>query len=227
MFAVAHLLNDEQLRQTGWAQVDFTFGVNPLGAHLSNKSDERVRINGYWEGVEVGWPQAYGHGYGQLSLVRGTLDGSPLDHHFPRAAAVNISKDAASSDAIGKDSYSTEGWCISNRGWMATITFSTLGSHRLRILDQAGQKITNAKAGQTITVELRAALNQDRNAKDKGWVEIRSGKEQVRVEVAETAVNSGLFTGKYMIPKSGNIKAITAGYGYLGFRKEAGISVAK
>ena len=229
MFAVAHLLNDQQLRQIGWAQVDFTFGVNPLGAHLSNKSNERVSIHGYWEGVEVGWPQAYAHGYGQLGLVRGTLDGSPLDHHFPRAAAVQDSNGAVSSDAIGKDSYSTEGWCISNRGWIATITFSTLGSHRLRILDEAAQKeITRAKAGQTITVELRAALNQDSNAKEKGWVDISSGKDQMtRLELIETGHNTGVFVGKYTVSRTRNIDAVEIGYGYLGFRKERKVDIDK
>ncbi len=44
MFVIGHLLDDPQLRNIGWAQVDFVFGVNPLGTHLSNKSDERVEI---------------------------------------------------------------------------------------------------------------------------------------------------------------------------------------
>jgi hypothetical protein len=72
MFAVAHLLNDKSLRDLGWAQVDFVFGVNPVGAHLGHKSEERVNINGFWEGVEEGWPQAHPDGYGKLRLVRGT-----------------------------------------------------------------------------------------------------------------------------------------------------------
>ena len=49
MFAVAHLLNDKPLRDLGWAQVDFVFGVNPVGAHLAHKSEERVGGNPQWE----------------------------------------------------------------------------------------------------------------------------------------------------------------------------------
>jgi len=57
MFAVSHLLNDKPLRDLGWAQVDFVFGLNPVGAHLGHKSEERVAIGGFWEGVEEGCPQ--------------------------------------------------------------------------------------------------------------------------------------------------------------------------
>jgi len=100
-----------------------------------------------------------------------------MDHHFPRPVTVTSSKDDDSKDTIGDDSYSTEGWCISNRGWLATVTFSTLGSHQVKIFDDAYKKeVTGIKKGGTITIELRAALNQDWNAKDYGWVEILSEK---------------------------------------------------
>lgn len=220
MFAVAHLLNDPELRQTAWAQVDFTFGVNPVGAHLSNKSKERLDINGYWEGVEVGWPQAYGHGYGQLARVRGTLDGSPLDHHFRKASANANSKDNSSTDAIGKDSYSTEGWCVSNRGWMATVTFSTLGSHSIRVLDDTEKQISTAKPGQTITIELKAALNQDANIRERGWVLMTDGGQiPTKLEVVETNNNSGIFTTKYAVPRATKANAIEISYGYWAFKK--------
>src|SRR5690606_24887639 len=100
--------------------------------------------------------------------ARGTLDGSPLDHHFPRAEPSAKATTEEGKDAIGGDAYSTEGWCISNRGWLATLTFSTLGSHEVRVLNEAGVKeISQAKAGQKIIVELKAALNQDWNARDQ------------------------------------------------------------
>ena len=228
MFAVAHILKDEQLRQTGWAQVDFTFGVNPVGAHLSNKSKERVAIGGYWDGVENGWPQAYGHGYGQLALTRGTLDGSPLDHHFPRVTTVkNSSVEQGSTDAIGKDSYSTEGWCISNRGWMATVTFSTLGSHSLRVLDEAGNETAAAKPGQTITIALKAALNQDTKARERGWVLIKGEEGFTKLDVVETDNNSGIFTAKYIVPRTAKEKIIEVSYGYWAFAKTTQIHVQK
>ena len=229
MFAVGHLLNDEHLRQTGWAQVDFTFGVNPVGAHLSNKSKERLDINGYWDGVEIGWPQAYGHGYGELAHVRGTLDGSPLDHHFPKASAGTTLKDNNPTDAIGKDSYSTEGWCISNRGWMATVTFSTLGSHHVKVFDEGYKKqISNVKAGETITIEVRAALNHDSNAREKGWVMLSSDTNaRVKIEVVETENDSGIFTAKYPIPVKKKLNAIEISYGYWAFTKSAKLVVNK
>lgn len=227
MFAVAHLLHDRQLRNIGWAQVDFTFGANPVGAHLSNKSDERVSIDGYWDGVEVGWPQAYGHGYGLLARVRGTLDGSPLDHHFPRpAAAKSGSTTEATTDAIGKDSYSTEGWATSNRGWMTTVTFSTLGSHHVKIFDESHKReITTAKRGQTIAIELRAALNQDAKEKDHGWVEIsdETGK-RTKLDVTETGNNTGIFTAQYTLPKKSE-GTWQVSYGYWGFRKTASVKI--
>jgi hypothetical protein len=229
MFAVAHLLGDSKLRQLGWAQVDFTFGVNPVGAHLSNKSKERLDINGYWSGVEIGWPQAYGHGYGLLARVRGTLDGSPLDHHFPRASAAKQTSAEQTTDAIGKDSYSTEGWAISNRGWMATLTFSTLGSHSLKVLDARGtNEISSARRGETIVVELHAALNQKVDTKDQGWVEIRISDDQIqKLAVVETDSNSGIFRGTYTIPSSRSLQALQISYGYWGFAKRVKLNISK
>jgi hypothetical protein len=36
-------------------------------------------------------------------------------------------------------------------------------------------EITQAKSGQNIIIELKAALNQDLNKADRGWVEILNG----------------------------------------------------
>lgn len=220
MFAVAHLLNDPRLRDIGWAQVDFVFGVNPVGAHLSNKSDERVEIGGFWEGVEVGWPQAHPDGYGQLGLVRGTLDGSPLDSQFPIAPFVEKIIGSNEGKDFGRNAYATEGWSVSNRGWMSTLTFSTLGSHSIRFMDAQGADIENARMEETVSIELQAALNLDWEAIDAGWVDIRVGKETVdRLEVRETANNSGLFVGEYRIPRGTDTDRLTVSYGYLGFEK--------
>jgi hypothetical protein len=135
MFAVAYLLNDPVLRGLGWAQVDFVFGVNPVGTHLSNKSEERVKIGGYWDGVEEGWHQAHPDGYGKLGLVRRTLDGTPLDNQFPIAKQVEKIIGENEGQVFGKNAYATEGWCVSNRGWEATLTFCTLGSHHVPEMD--------------------------------------------------------------------------------------------
>ncbi len=227
MFAVAHLLKDKTLRDLGWAQVDFVFGVNPVGTHLSNKSDERVKIGGFWEGVEDGWPQAHPDGYGKLGLVRGTLDGTPLDSQFPIAKTVEKIVGQNNGQVFGKNAYATEGWCVSNRGWEATVSFATLGTQEITFLDAAtNNKINNAKSGQTILIELKAALNQDWNKIDKGWVDLVIGKSQaIKIELLETGNDSGSFIGKLTIPQKANGNTITASYGYLGFGKSVSIGI--
>jgi hypothetical protein len=223
MFAVAYLLNDPALRNLAWAQVDFVFGVNPVGTHLSNKSAERVKIGAYWDGVEEGWPQAHPDGYGKLGLVRGTLDGTPLDNQFPIAKQVEKIVGENNGQVFGKNAYATEGWCVSNRGWEATVTFATLGSQQVKLFDtDYKNEIAQAKPGQTITIELKAALNQDWKKVDKGWVEIRNGKTAaIKLEMLETGSNTGLFTAKYQLPKGENGAKTEVSYGYLGFEKKA------
>jgi hypothetical protein len=225
MFAVAHLLNDKSLRDLGWAQVDFVFGVNPVGAHLGHKSEERVKIGGFWEGVEEGWPQAHPDGYGKLGLVRGTLEGTPLDNQFPIAKNVEKIVGHNEGQVFGLNAYATEGWCVSNRGWQASVTFATLGSQQIKLFDaDYKNEITQAKSGQTITIELKAALNQDWNKAEKGWVEIRNGiSPAIKLEVIETGPNTGLFTAKYIVPKAK--KKVEVSYGYLGFMKKADLTI--
>lgn len=226
LFAAAHLLDDKSLRQLGWAQVDFVFGANPVGAHIGHKSDERVAKNGYWEGVENGWPDAHPNGYGKLGSCRGTLEGTPLDSQFPKA---NASKDTKNDlDNIGNKCYATEGWAISNRGWMATLTFSTLGSHTLAVFNSNNQIIQQAKVGDKIRIELKAALNINWDKKDKGWVEVSIGKDVARkVTVIETGKNSGVFTTDYTVPEQAEGKILKVSYGYLGFDKVQNIRIIK
>jgi hypothetical protein len=219
MFAVAHVLNDPELRNLGWSQVNFVFGVNPLGAHLSNKSPERLAIKGYWEGVEHGWPRALPNGYGQLGKVRGTLDGSPLDGQFPRPghSTSNSGNESAQADHISEDAYATEGWAISNRGWMATLTFAPLGTQHIRVLDQTGkQLLRSAKNGQSVVLELRAALNLDPTLPETGWVLVSTpGQENSKVLLQETGPDTGVFTVLYMIPDYVT-KFLDLSYGYWG-----------
>jgi hypothetical protein len=227
MFAVANLLNDPVLRSLGWAQVDFVFGVNPVGTHLSNKSDERIQIGGYWAGVEEGWPQAHPDGYGKLGLVRGTLDGTPLDNQFPIAKQVEKIIGENKGQVFGKNAYATEGWCVSNRGWEATLTFCTLGSQHVKIFDEAyNNEVTTVRPGQTITIELKAALNHDWISAEKGWVDIRNGNGNLsKLEVVETGANTGIFTTKYKVLNTVIPGKISFSYGYLGFKREAIIEI--
>ena len=226
MFAVAHLLNDPELRALGWAQTDFVFGVNPVGTHLSNKSDDRVKIGGYWPGVEKGWPQSHPNGFGELGKVRGTLDGSPLDSQFPIAETVEAIEGKNEGRVFGKNAYATEGWGISNRGWQATLTFSTLGSHSLKVLDsESTTEISEVKPGQTVNILLKAALNVDRNTKDKGWVLLKTGEQTENIALTETGINTGIFTAKFKIPKNTDVNILELSYGFLGFEQSLTLNV--
>lgn len=223
LFAAAHLLGDDALRKLGWAQVDFVFGVNPVGAHIGHKSEERLKLNGYWEGVENGWPDSHPNGYGMLGSCRGTLEGTPLDGQFPKSNSTTTADDL---DNIGNKCYATEGWAISNRGWMATLTFSTLGSQTVDVVTSEGKPVTAAEAGDKLRVRLKAALNIDWNKKDKGWVEVKIDDKVVqRLPVEETAPNSGLLEGEYKIPAAASGKQLTFSYGYFGFDKKAQVTV--
>lgn len=230
LFAVGHLLNDPDLRALGWAQTDFVFGVNPVGTHLSNKSEERLEIGGYWKGgVEKGWPQSHPHGFGELGKVRGTLDGSPLDGQFPIAEKIEVIEGSNEGRDFGKNAYATEGWGgISNRGWQATLSFSTLGSHSLNIYNrERTQKKEKANSGHEITIELKAALNVDPpTEKDKGWVMVKYGKNTEKIEVTETDLNSGgIFTAEFKIPKKAKNSKLEVSYGFLGFEKKSTLEI--
>lgn len=228
MFAVSHLLNDKSLRDLGWAQIDFVFGVNPVGAHLSNKSDDRLKIGGYWEGVEEGWPQSHTDGYGLLGLVRGTLDGSPLDNQFPIAKKVEKVVGKNEGQVFGKNAYATEGWCVSNRGWEASLTFATLGTTKIKVYDsKSNNEISVAHQGQHLQIKMNAALNQHWDKIDEGWLDVVDGNGIVtKLHLIETGLNTGDFTSSYIVPNSKIIgNKISFKYGYLGFETKTYVSV--
>ena len=220
LFAAAHVLKRPEARPVAWSQVDFTFGLNPLGAHFSNKSRERLAIKGYWEDVEVGWPQAHPNGYGMLGLARGTLDGTPLDKDFPRYGSVaSIAVADSASDKIGLNAYATEGWAISNRGWLATLTFSTLHSIELRMVNASGKMINASSTVNEVFVELKAPLNINPTQKDVAWVEqtLENG-DVIRINLLETGEDTGIFRAAL---KPTHDKKTRLSYGYWGFKKEA------
>jgi hypothetical protein len=217
-FAVAAALDDPVLRAIGWSQVDFVFGRNPAGAHLGHKSRLRVAMNGFWDGVESGWPHAYVYGTGELGPVRGTLDGSPTDAAFPFNP-----EEAATADRPGV--YGTEGWSITNRAWMATVTFSTLGSHTIQFLDpRTGTPRRAVTRGDTVRIELRAALNHDPSRAEAGWVEVQHGGVTRRVPVTETGIDTGRFVADLIVTPDMPAQLV-ASYGHLAFRKTAAVVV--
>lgn len=216
-FAVAKALEDEKLREVGWSQVNFVFGCNPAYAHLSNKSAARVALKGYWEGVETGWPHPYVHGTGELGLCRGTLDGSPTNHAFPFHP-----DSAALADMPGI--YGTEGWSHTNRAWMSSVAFSTIGSHEVRILSSSGAPVSSAKAGGEVILELDAALDQREDQVEKGWVLVEAGDLQEKVVVTETGPGTGVFQAAYRLPSHKGEK-LSVSYGYLPFRKSVALTI--
>ena len=224
LFAAGHVLGRQDARSVAWSQIDFTFGLNPVGAHFSNKSQERLDIGGYWPDIEIGWPKAHPNGYGMLGKVRGTLDGTPMDADFPRIKdRVSGSKDSVVSDKIGLDAYATEGWAISNRGWMATLTFSSLHATDIRFSDRKGRTLTETHSRNQINISLRAPLGVDPVRPDSGWVELTSPDGvKSRLVVVETGDDTGVFSTSFKPEKPGTWKA---SYGYWGFRKEALLNV--
>lgn len=217
MFAVAHLLDDSRLRALGWSQVNQVFGLNPAQAHYSNKSQERLDIDGYWPGIETGWPDAHPNGAGKLGKVRGTLDGTPLDNMFP----YNPEPDKEGVLSY----YATEGWAVTNRAWLSSVAFATLGSHQLRVLNQQGQSIHEAATRQKVTIELRAALNQDWNTPEDAWVRLQVGDEvDQKIKVSETGPNTGLFTAEVELNYPAKT-LVKLSYGYLGFEKNQEVNI--
>lgn len=230
MFAVSHVLDDRRLRELGWSQVNFVFGLNPVNAHLSHKNKERLARGGYWEGVENGWPHLFLNGAGNLDGVRGTLDGSPLNNAFPY-----------NPKGASGESYSTEGWAVTNRAWMSTVTFSTLGSHQLRLKNPTtGEQIASAGIGDAVKVELKAALNLDPKKVETGYVNVAldNGPSKQRLTVTETGPDTGIFTGACKAAdfvrgvasdnrRQTAPRKMTMSYGYLGFEKTASLGLTK
>jgi hypothetical protein len=226
LFAAAHVLNRPDAKPYAWSQVNFTFGLNPLGAHFSNKSKERLALNGYWAGVENGWPDAHPNGYGMLGLVRGTLDGTPLDKDFPSLQQRTVSTQATpAGDKIGMNAYATEGWAVSNRGWMTTLTFSSLHSTSVTITDRSGSPVKEFSKRTKLYASLRAPLNIDPSKVETAWVMIKKDdQEEEQLILTETSPDSGIFTAPL---NTKQVSSIVASYGYWGFRKEARVSKTK
>ena len=128
---------------------------------------------------------------------------------------------------FGQNAYATEGWCVSNRGWQASVTFATAGSQQIKLFDADYKKeITQAKSAQTITIELKAALNQDWGKTENGWVTISDGVNPVlKVNVVETENNSGIFTARFNVPAIGKVKSVNVTYGYLVFETSAQFTI--
>jgi hypothetical protein len=198
--------------------------MNPAEAHYSHKDKRRLKRNGYWKGVEVGWPIADPGGAGRLGPVRGTLDGTPTDDAFPYPKG---ELDTSNVEHSPNHWYTTEGWGISNRAWQSTVIFSTVGSHELSVLDKDTQKqCTQVQKGDSIIVRLRAALNMDPQKAETGSVNVFAGDNFIKtLTVTETGPNTGIFEAVETIDYEG-AASVSFSYGYLGLGKKATVTIA-
>jgi hypothetical protein len=127
------------------------------------------------------------------------------------------------SDKIGLDAYATEGWAISNRGWLATLTFSSLHATDIRFAGDDGKIITETNNRNKINISLRAPLGVDPLKRDSGWVELKAPDGKMsRITVVETGPDTGVFMASFTPGKRGLWRL---SYGYWGFRKDAKLKV--
>jgi hypothetical protein len=92
------------------------------------------------------------------------------------------------------------------------------------LLDASEKEIKQTKAGQTVIIELKAALNMDWNKVEKGLVTLKiNGKKSDTLEVTETGENTGVFRATYTIPAAS--RSLQVSYGTMGFAKKAEVIV--
>ncbi|MEK7415740.1 MAG: hypothetical protein AAB263_20735 [Planctomycetota bacterium] len=218
MFLVAHVLGDKGLRAHGWSYVNFVFGCNPARAVCTNVSPERKKTGLVWKGIEVGWPHGHPHGIGKLGLCRGVVEGTPANEAFPYNPAYEG----------GGGPWGCEGWAITNRAWMATVTFAQIGSQHIAWVSPGSSKpITRAKPGERVGIELRAALNQDPTAIETGWVEvIGDNGAATRVTVTETGPDTGMFHGTTTVGSTVG-KKLMVSYGYWASQMSARLEIGQ
>jgi hypothetical protein len=223
IFAASVVLDDPELRAIGWSQVNFVFGANPAGAHLSNKSAIREAMGGYWKGVERGWPHSHVYGVGALGLTRGTLDGSPTNDAFPYNPEKAALGDQSATPEGGLAIYGTEGWALTNRAWMATVAFAGRMQTTVRWVDQHGKEARSVRRGTKVIAELTAPLNQDPGRAETAYASFSQGDAPpVQIELVETGPDTGKFAGTVTAGAKGRM---TLEYGHLVFRQSARLSV--
>jgi hypothetical protein len=99
-----------------------------------------------------------------------------------------------------------------------------LGRQEIKILNANGAAVTQAKAGETLTIKLKAALNLDWDRVEKGkvWVKMDQ-KPAIALEVTETGENTGVFRASYKVPSPG--RTLQVSYGSFGFAQRASINI--
>lgn len=210
--AAAELLGDDplsrRLREIAVAHVDNIFGRNPTGRHASYRA-AGAQLG--FEGVELGWFSEYQGGAGALEGVRGVLDGSPKNAHYPyNPQAGNIGH--------------SEGWVAFNSAWNEALSWLAADRTEVSVRNTAG----TVSAGGSLMLELRAPLNLDPAGLDTAEVVVQVGSaEAVEVTVRQVAENVDVYRA---VVDLDDLDArvgdrVRAGYGFGPYERTAEVQV--
>jgi hypothetical protein len=218
--AAASVVDDpalaRRLREIAVAHVDNIFGRNPVGRHASYRAPTEQ-----WgfEGVERGWFSEYQGGAGLLQGVRGVLDGSPKNVHYPyNPAAGNVGH--------------TEGWVSFNTAWNESLAWLAADETAVRVIDEGGATADRLVAGAPARVELAAPLNLTAGALDRATVSVRVDRDgqaprTIEVPVTQTADTEQTFRGQIaadaLDAQPGD--TVTVSYGLGAFQRTAAVRV--
>ena len=149
--ATANVLDDvdsslaADLRRIAHSHVDNTFGRNPTGRHFCHRATE----SGYtWDGADRGWYSEYCGTIGELCGVRGVLNGSPKNDHYPDNPGVG-------------DVGHTEGWTTFNAAFNQSLAWLSFDDSALEIQDTNGNEVSTVGTSDTITTALRIARDNE------------------------------------------------------------------
>ncbi|MFC0504863.1 hypothetical protein [Micromonospora costi] len=215
--AAAQVLGDDplaaRLRQIAVAHVDNIFGRNPTGRHAAYRGPTEQ-----WgfEGVERGWYSEFQGGAGRLQGVRGVLDGSPKNAHYPyNPGAGNVGH--------------SEGWVTVNTAWNEALAWRAADTTTVRVVDAAGTPVQRAPEGSRASVRLTAPLNLDPAALDRADLQVRVGDgAPQRVAAVQDGANATTYTAELDLAalgaRLGDTVTVSYGLGY--FSRAATVTVA-
>lgn len=209
LYAAARVLDDDELTQRlqalGVAAIDDMFGRNPHGRSYFYNADYQKEF----EGADLGWFSKYMGGNGVLAGVTGRIDASPKE-----AAYANESH----CDPSAAAGY-TEAWVAYNTAWNSSLAYSAAADVSLSVSSGT------ARAGDTVTVTLRAPLNMDDTVIENGsvWVIDPATGEKQALTVTENSADDYVFSGKLTIPA--HTKELTIAYGYGLFEQTVTVQV--
>ena len=197
--AIPHLddtKKQQRLEELAVAYADHIFGRNPTGRHFGFDATTD------FAGVELGWFQEYQGGAGILQTARGVLDGSPKETVYPYHPQAG-------------DPGHTEGWVTFNTAWNTGLAYLSSSSTSVKIYDaQFSAKISEAKPGDTIGIELAAPLNFDPEKVEQAQVVIQAKGELTTVTLTETGKNSSRFRATWKINEPAEELVVSYGLGW-------------